>query len=89
MNTATDADDGNLTLRELAREALDAWKRRLMDVIEAGIRAGEFAHSLDKERLANVIIATLEGALMITRIEHSRQALHDAQAYLESHIAGL
>lgn len=89
MNTATDADDGNPALRELAREALKDWKERLLTTIAAGIRAREFPRTLDRERLANLIIATLEGALMVSRLEHDRRALYDAQAFLEAHITSL
>jgi hypothetical protein len=44
------------------------------------------AFLLDKRRVANLIIASLEGALMIGRLERSDQALRDAVAHLHAYI---
>jgi AcrR family transcriptional regulator len=84
MNTAIDADDGNEALRDLARRGIQNWRARLSRIIETGIKAGEIHKSTEPRRIANTLIATLEGALMISRLEDSRQALRDAQATLES-----
>jgi TetR/AcrR family transcriptional repressor of nem operon len=89
LNTATDADDGNPVLRELAREALADWKARVAALIQAAIRAGELPRTVHAGQLANVIIATLEGAVMMTRLEHSRRPLEDARLHLHTHIASL
>ncbi len=82
MNTAIDSDDGNPVLRGLALDGIHAWKARLMDVIEGGVRTGEIRHEIAPRTIANTIIATLEGALMISRLEATPAALTDAQATL-------
>ena len=84
MNTAIDADDGNPALRDLARKGIQDWRARLSRIIETGIKAKEIRSSTEPRRIANTIIATLEGALVISRLENSRLALRDAQATLES-----
>jgi hypothetical protein len=84
MNTAIDSDDGNLVLRELARSGIADWKRRLRTIVEDGIRDGEIRKRTEPGRVANTIVATLEGALMISRLEGTKQALNDARASLES-----
>lgn len=84
MNTAIDADDGNPALRGLAKEAIQQWRARLCVIVEAGIESNEIRRKTDSRRIANTMIATLEGALMISRIEGTKDALHDAQATLES-----
>jgi TetR/AcrR family transcriptional repressor of nem operon len=84
MNTAIDADDGNPVLRKLAAEAISDWKSRLTLIIEEGMRRKEIRKSVDSRRIANTIIATLEGALMISRVEGNRIALRDVQESLES-----
>jgi AcrR family transcriptional regulator len=83
MNTAIDADDGNEALRELARKGIQDWRARLARIVETGIKAKEIRPSTDPRRVANTLIATLEGALMISRLENSRRPLRDAQASLE------
>jgi AcrR family transcriptional regulator len=89
LNTATDADDGNPTLRNLASQGLQAWQRRIGGVVEEGLQAHEIAPQTDPRRVANAIIGMLEGALMISRLEGNRGALRDAQTHLEAFIHGL
>lgn len=89
LNTAIDTDDGNPALRSLVQEALSNWKSRIRKIVQQGIAAGQINSSADPHSIANLIISTLEGALMITRLEGNRRALHDAQHSLELHLATL
>src|SRR2546422_4043408 len=86
LNTAVDADDGNPLLRDHARQPLKAWQDRIKSMIAEGIRSGEIRRGADTRRAANLIIASLEGALMIARLERSDQALQDAAAQLHDYI---
>jgi TetR/AcrR family transcriptional repressor of nem operon len=83
MNTAIDSDDGNPTLRGLVHEALRDWRTRLIKVIRDGIRNGEIKTETVPRQIANTIIASLEGALMISRLDGNRVALADARKSLE------
>jgi TetR/AcrR family transcriptional repressor of nem operon len=84
MNTAIDSDDGNLELRQLALQGIQDWRTRLSKIIDAGIKAGEFRRKTKPRRVANAIISILEGALMISRLERTKDALQDAQITLET-----
>jgi AcrR family transcriptional regulator len=84
MNTAIDADDGNAVLRKLVQTGLAEWKSRLSAIVEDGIRGRKIRASVEPRTIANTIIATLEGALMISRLEGNRTALTDARNALES-----
>lgn len=83
LNTAIDADDGNPVLRELARAGLKNWRTRISHIVRDGISRKEIREDVQPRAVANTIIATLEGALMISRLEGSRGALNDARASLE------
>jgi TetR/AcrR family transcriptional repressor of nem operon len=83
MNTAIDADDGNPLLRRLVRKGIMDWKSRLCEIVEEGIRSGEIRSTIESRRIANTVIATLEGALMISRIEGNKLAMQDARATLD------
>ncbi|WP_353063268.1 TetR/AcrR family transcriptional regulator [Tunturibacter psychrotolerans] len=83
MNTAIDADDGNPVLRSLVCVAMKEWKARLGSIVEDGIANGEIRGEVQPRRVANMIIATLEGALMISRLEGNRTAVQDAREGLE------
>lgn len=89
LNTAIDADDGNPALRRLVQKAVQEWKTRIADIVAAGIENGEIRADVEPRRIANVVIATLEGALMISRLEGSRTAIHDADAILEKVVVDL
>lgn len=84
MNTAVDADDGNPVLRDLAREAFKDWRGRLARIVAEGVRSGEIRSSANPRQIANTIIATLEGALMMSRLDGSKTALRDAQVALDT-----
>lgn len=83
LNTAVDADDGNPVLRKLALDAIEDWKKRLAAIVHEGISRREIRRGIDPNRIANTIVATLEGALMISRLEGTKTALHDAHESLE------
>jgi TetR/AcrR family transcriptional repressor of nem operon len=82
MNTAIDADDGNPVLRKLALNGIRDWRKRLCGIIVDGVERGEIKAGTEPARVANTIIAALEGALMISRLEGNKTALEDAEAML-------
>ena len=84
MNTAIDADDGNPVLRALVKKGFSEWRARLCVVIEKGI-----AQETQPRIVANTMIATLEGALMMSRLEGTKTALQDAQTTLDSLLEGI
>jgi TetR/AcrR family transcriptional regulator, transcriptional repressor for nem operon len=86
LNTAVDADDGNQLLRDRARKALRAFQGKVGALVEAGIEQGEIRSKVDKRMLSNLIIASLEGALMIARLERNDEALRDARAHWHAYI---
>ena len=84
MNTAIDADDGNPVLRKLAKTGLNDWKKKISTLVEQGIRSREIRKDVQPRKIANTIIATLEGALMISRMEGTKEALSDADSALNT-----
>jgi len=84
LNTAIDADDGNPALRKLVQEAVQQWKAKIGRIVRAGIERGEIRADVEPRSIANIMIAALEGALMISRLEGNRIAVHDAQSMLEN-----
>jgi TetR/AcrR family transcriptional regulator, transcriptional repressor for nem operon len=89
LNTAIDSDDGNPVLRTRARKALKDWLGRLRSVAEEGIERGELQESVDAEKLAALIAATLEGALVLSRLNRVDDPIHWASEHLETHLESL
>ncbi len=86
LNTAIDADDGNPVLRERARKALRERRDLLSSIIDTGIERKEIRRGVDARKLATLIISSLEGALMISRLERAREALMATQSHLERYL---
>jgi len=86
LNTAIDSDDGNPQLREKARKALDSWLDRIGAVVEEGQRRGEIRPDVDSAKLAALIVSTLEGSLMVSRLQRKEDACALACDHLEEYL---
>src|SRR6202048_1830555 len=75
LNTAIDSDDGNPQLRAKARRALSRWLDRLQTIAEEGQRRGEVRSDVDSAKLATLIASTLEGSLMVGRLQRKDDPL--------------
>jgi TetR/AcrR family transcriptional regulator, transcriptional repressor for nem operon len=86
LNTAIDTDDGNVVLRERARKALRGWQEYVASLISAGIRAREIRSTIDAKKVATLMISSLEGAVMVYRLERNEEALHAVRAHLDRYL---
>jgi TetR/AcrR family transcriptional repressor of nem operon len=86
LNTAIDADDGNLTLYHKAQEALAAWVALLKQIIEQGQKSAEISGLVDPEAFATLVISLLEGAFFTSRLQKSKSPLRLAQQHLNRYI---
>jgi TetR/AcrR family transcriptional regulator, transcriptional repressor for nem operon len=86
LNTAIDSDDSNPQLRAKARRALRAWLHRLQLIAEEGKSRGEVRSDVNPAKLATLIASTLEGSLMVSRLERNEEPLDLACQHLEEFI---
>lgn len=86
LNTAIETDDGNAKLRARAREALSAWREMIESTVTSGIEKGEIREDANAVEAAMLMIASLEGALMMSRLTHSDQPLGTVRAHLEEYL---
>jgi TetR/AcrR family transcriptional regulator, transcriptional repressor for nem operon len=86
LNTAVDSDDGNPQLRAKARRALRSWLERLQSIAEEGRRRGEVRSDVDSAKLATLIASTLEGSLMVSRLQRKEEPLDVACRHLEDYL---
>jgi TetR/AcrR family transcriptional regulator, transcriptional repressor for nem operon len=82
LNTAIDADDGNPVLRAHVAKALRSWLSRLQAFVDEAQARAETQRGVDSQAVATLIVASLEGALMISRIQRNDEALRRVQAHL-------
>jgi TetR/AcrR family transcriptional repressor of nem operon len=90
LNTAIDCDDGNPKLRAKARQALSSWLDRLQSIAEGGKRLGEVRSDVDSGKLATLIVSTLEGSHMLSRLQKKDEprdlAVRHLEEYLETNV---
>jgi TetR/AcrR family transcriptional regulator, transcriptional repressor for nem operon len=86
LNTAIDADDGNPILRAHVAKALRSWLSRLQTIVDLARARGETQPSVDPQAVATLIVASLEGALMMSRIQRNDEALRRVQAHLNRYL---
>jgi len=58
----------------------------LAQIVAAGLKRKEIRPEVDAKEVATLIISSLEGALMIARLERNREALLTAQSFLERYL---
>ena len=86
LNTAVDADDGNPILRSRVAKALRSWVSRLEAHLEEAQQQRDAKPDVDPKDVATLIVASLEGALMISRIQRSDEALRRVQSHLNEYL---
>lgn len=86
LNTAIDADDGNPVLRARVVKGLRSWVARLQRIVKQAQKRGETQPGVDAEEVATLIVASLEGALMMTRIQRKDKALRRVQSHLNRYL---
>ena len=86
LNTAIDADDGNIVLRTRVAKALRSWVGRLQAFVEQAQQQRNARPEVDPKGVATLIVASLEGALMMTRIQRNDEALRRVQSHLNQYL---
>jgi TetR/AcrR family transcriptional repressor of nem operon len=86
LNTAVDADDGNPIQRARVRKALRSWTGRLQAYVEEAQQQRAARHDVHPKGVAMLIVASLEGALMMSRIQHNDEALRRVQSHLNEYL---
>jgi TetR/AcrR family transcriptional repressor of nem operon len=91
LNTAGDADDGNPALRLHVAKALRSWLGRLQTIVLQAHERRETRPGVDPKAVARLNVASLEGALMMRRLQRSDEALLQVQMrlnrYLDNEVA--
>ncbi|MBD2259234.1 TetR/AcrR family transcriptional regulator [Pseudanabaena sp. FACHB-2040] len=82
LNTAVESDDTHPVMRQRVRQALDSWQSLIRRVLERGMERGEVRPGTDADELATLLIAMVEGAVMMSKV-------YDDSIYLERAIRHL
>lgn len=68
LNTAVESNDTNPLLRERARGVVEEWRTMIETTVQRGIARAEIRPEVDGAQLALLMLATMEGAVMLTQL---------------------
>ncbi|MDF2644852.1 MAG: hypothetical protein K0Q73_657 [Paenibacillus sp.] len=86
MNIAAESDDTHEALTERAQNALAAFITFVSNVLQYGIESGEFKPEMDKRIIANFIVTSIEGGVIISKLFHSNTHIQENNKLLTDFI---
>ena len=86
LNAAIEADDSNPLLRKKAHSILEKLKESVVHILDRGIEFKQIKKTVDKNYFATVIIASLEGAIMMSKLAKTDQDIRIVINHLEGMI---
>ncbi|SHH16133.1 transcriptional regulator, TetR family [Chryseolinea serpens] len=89
MNAAIEADDAHPGLRKAALKILDMLHNSVVAILENGIRYKQLKPDIDKAYYASVIIAALEGAIMMSKLRGNNADTLRVIQHLENQLKDL
>jgi AcrR family transcriptional regulator len=87
LNTAVESDDTHPALRKKTQLAINAWRSLIERIVEKGIARGELPTTTDGPMVATILIATVEGGIMLSKLyddpAHLDRALNHLRSYVQ------
>ena len=84
LNTAAEADDTHQVLRRMTVNAIETMKKTIAALIEAGKGSGEFNDNTDAGKMAEVIIALIEGGSLLSKVTGKKTYMMNALEQIEN-----
>ncbi len=97
MNTAIEWDDSNsllrdhpigVALRDRTKQAMDSWRNLIIRIVEKGIKKGEVKANIESDTIATVLISTIEGGIMMSKLYqdsiHLERVVISLHSYLDN-----
>lgn len=86
LNAAVEADDSSPQLRKKAHSILEVLKNSISHILTKGIEYGQIKKTIDKNYFATVMIASLEGAIMMSKLSRTDKDIRIVIKHLEGMI---
>lgn len=84
MNSACESDDLDAGLRQQSFGMLVTFKTTIKRIFDSAIKKNQIKSTVDSDQLTAVYIATLEGAIMMSKLERKNDALVKSISYLKT-----
>jgi TetR/AcrR family transcriptional regulator, transcriptional repressor for nem operon len=89
MNAAIEADDAHPALRKGALRILDILHESVVTILKNGIRFNQLKKDIDLNYYATMIIASLEGAIMMSRLRGNNEDIRRVVKHLKTQIESI
>ena len=89
LNTAIESDDTHPALRDRTRNAMDSWRSLISRIVQTGIKKGEINSQIEPDLVATILISTIEGAVMMSKLYHDPPHLERGVKHLHNYIHNL
>jgi TetR/AcrR family transcriptional repressor of nem operon len=89
LNAAVEVDDTNPVLCERVQQRLNGWRLFVLNIVEQGRQQGAIRAGIEPEKVVTVMIASLEGAIMMSKLYADRQYLDQVVEHLTAYITSL
>ncbi|HNP18274.1 MAG TPA: TetR/AcrR family transcriptional regulator [Fulvivirga sp.] len=86
FNTAIDSTNTHPALKEKARESIIILRNYIEIKLKEGISAGEVKSDVNIKQMATVIIATLEGAIVLSRVDGNKDSVEVTAEHMKKFI---
>lgn len=86
LNVAIEADDTSPMLRKGANQFLSLFRDSIITILDNGVRYNQIKASVDKEFYATLIIASLEGAIMMSKLSGNNSDIKKVNKHLKQQI---
>jgi AcrR family transcriptional regulator len=87
LNAAIEADDAHPALRRAALKILREMRDSIVRVLENGIRYGQLRADIDVQEFATLMIASLEGAIMMSKLSGNDEDIKRVIGHLDKQVA--
>lgn len=86
LNTVIEANDTQPALKARATAALNLFFENIRYTVRLGVERGEMRPGTDAQKLASLIIASLEGAIMLSQLYRDTSHMETVIEYLRNHL---
>jgi TetR/AcrR family transcriptional regulator, transcriptional repressor for nem operon len=83
LNTATEADDTHLKLKQKAANAFLYWQKALENQIQQGIKSNQIKPDIQVAQFVSVLISLVQGGVIQTKVTGNVSAINANMDFLE------
>lgn len=86
MNAAIEVDDSNPALRKAASRILKGLRESIITMLSNGIKHKQIKPGIDKEFYATLIVASLEGSIMMSKLSNNDDDIKRVTKHLQKQL---